>query len=96
LRFLDCPDPNILAYAKVASDRSNIIVVAVNLDPHNAHESEIELPLGDFGLKSDQEFLLEEAFTGRVLSWRGPRQRVALDPEINPALLFRLLSSDRS
>ena len=96
LRFLDCPDPNILAYAKVAPDRSNIIVVAVNLDPHNAHESEIELPLADFGLKPDQEFSLEEAFTGRVLSWRGPRQRVALDPETNPALLFRLLSSDRS
>jgi starch synthase (maltosyl-transferring) len=96
LRFLDCPDPNILAYAKMASDRSNVIVVAVNLDPHNAHESEIELPLADFGLKPDQEFSLEEAFTGRVLSWCGPRQRVALDPETNPALLFRLLSSDRS
>jgi starch synthase (maltosyl-transferring) len=96
LRFLDCPDPNILAYAKVASDRSNVIVVAVNLDPYNAHESEIELPLADFGLKPDQEFSLEEAFTGRVLSWCGPRQRVALDPETNPALLFRLLSSDPS
>jgi len=96
LRFLDCPDPNILAYAKVTADRSNIVIAAVNLDPHARHESDIELPLAEFGLKPDQEFLLEEAFTGRVLTWRGSRQRVALDPETNPALLFRLLSSDRS
>jgi starch synthase (maltosyl-transferring) len=96
LRFLDCPDPNILAYAKATADRSNVVITAVNLDPHSRHESDIELPLAEFGLAPGQEFSVEEAFTGRVASWRGSRQHIALDPDTNPALLFRLLSTRRS
>src|SRR5262249_13219712 len=79
LRFLDCPDPNILAYAKATADRSNVVITAVNLDPHSRHESDIELPLAEFGLAPGQEFSVEEAFTGRVASWRGSRQRIAID-----------------
>ena len=37
LRFLDCPDPNILAYAKMSADGSNIVIAVVNLDPHGVH-----------------------------------------------------------
>jgi len=94
LRFLDCPDPNILAYAKTSADMANTVIVAVNLDPHVAHESEIELPLAEFGLAADAEFSLEEAFTRRVVTCRGTRQRLHLDPETNPAMIFRLLRAD--
>ena len=92
LRFLDCADPNILAYAKATADRGNIVIAVVNLDPHGVHAGEIILPLDALGLAPDQEFSVEEAFTGRVLKWRGARQHLALDPQANPALLFRLLS----
>jgi len=91
LRFLDCQDPNILAYAKTSADLANIVVVAVNLDPHAAHESEVELPLAAFGLPADAEFSLEEGFTQRVVTCRGARQRLYLDPETNPSMIFRLL-----
>jgi len=91
LRFLDCPDPNILAYAKTSIDKTNTVIVAVNLDPHSAHEGEIELPLAEFGVAPDTEFLLEEAFTQRVVICRGSRQRLCLDPETNPSMIFRLL-----
>ena len=91
LRFIDCPDPNILAYAKTSADMANTVIVAVNLDPHVAHESEIELPLTEFGLAADAEFSLEEAFTRRVVTCRGARQRLRLEPEINPSMIFRLL-----
>jgi starch synthase (maltosyl-transferring) len=91
LRFLDCADPNILAYAKATADRTNIVVAVVNLDPHGIHGGEIVLPLAEWGRSGEQEFLVEEAFTGRVLSWRGDRQHLVLDPQTNPAQLFRLL-----
>jgi len=94
LRFLDCPDPNILAYAKTSTDGANTVIVAVNLDPHAAHEGEIELPLADFGLAADGEFSLEEAFTRLLITCRGTRQRLYLDPEINPSMIFRLLRAD--
>jgi starch synthase (maltosyl-transferring) len=96
LRFLTCEDPNILAYAKTSADRTNIVIVAVNLDPHAAHESEVELPLVEFGLAADAEFSLEEAFTRRVVICRGTRQRLHLDPETNPAMIFRLLRTGTS
>jgi starch synthase (maltosyl-transferring) len=94
LRFLTCEDPNILAYAKTSADRANTVIVAVNLDPHAAHESDVELPLTEFGLAADAEFSLEEAFARRIVTCRGTRQRLQFDPEINPAMIFRLLRTD--
>ncbi len=63
LRFLDCPDPNTLVYAKATADRSNIVIVVVNLDPHGVHGGEITLPLHEWNIAPDQEFSVEEAFT---------------------------------
>ncbi len=94
LRFLTCEDPNILAYAKTSADRANTVIVAVNLDPHAAHECDVELPLAEFGLAADAEFSLEEAFSRRVVICRGDRQRLHLDPETNPAMIFRVLRAD--
>ena len=94
LRFLVSSDPDVLAYAKTATTSSNSVIIVVNLDPHAPHESEIDLPLNDFGLASDAEFSLEEAFTRRVVTCRGARQRLSLNPETNPAMMFRLLTAD--
>jgi starch synthase (maltosyl-transferring) len=93
LRFLDCADPNILVYAKRSADRTNRVVGAVNLDPFEPREDEIELPLAEFGLAADAEFVLEEAFTGEVTACRGARQRLRLDPATHPAMLFRVLAT---
>jgi len=91
LRFLSCSDPNILAYSKVSVDRTNVVIIVVNLDPHAVHEDTVELPLAEFGLTSDVQFVLEEAVSGRAVTCRGVYQRFHLDPETHPALVFRLL-----
>jgi starch synthase (maltosyl-transferring) len=93
LRFLNCGDPNILAYAKISADRANVVIVVVNLDPHASHEDAVELPLGELGLLADTAFSLEEAFTRSAVSCRGAYQYFRLDPETNPALVFRLQKS---
>jgi starch synthase (maltosyl-transferring) len=90
LRFLNCNDPNILAYAKISSNRANFVIIVVNLDPHAAHEDTVELPLAEFGIAADAAYSLDEAFTGRATACRGPYQRFHLDPAINPALVFCL------
>ncbi|HJU16106.1 MAG TPA: maltotransferase domain-containing protein [Stellaceae bacterium] len=91
LRFVPCADPAILAYAKATADRSNIVLVVVNLDPHAVHEAEIDLPLGELGLPADAGFTAEEAFSGTRSLWHGARHPLRLDPEIDPALVFRLI-----
>ena len=94
LRFLGCDDPDILAYAKATADRGNIVVAAVNLDPHGTHAGEITLPLDEWGLVPGREFFVAEAFTGKTVAWRGDRHHLVLDPQHNPVLLFRLLPAD--
>ncbi len=95
LRFLGCDHPDILAYAKISAGAANAVIVVVNLDPHAVHEGEVELPLGALGLPIDAEFSLEEAFTRSTSTCRGTHQRFRLDPETNPALIFRLLHPER-
>jgi starch synthase (maltosyl-transferring) len=94
LRFLSCNDPNILAYAKLTADRSNIVIIVINLDPQVAHEDTVEFPLAEFGLSADAQFVLEEALSSRTIVCRGAHQRFHLDPKTNPAMVFRLLSAD--
>ncbi|MGH7064444.1 MAG: maltotransferase domain-containing protein [Stellaceae bacterium] len=96
LRFLDCDEASILAYAKTSADPPNAVVVVVNLDPHAVHEGEVELPLTVLGLTDEDEFELAEGFTGTVSRLRGARQRFRLDPEITPSLIFRLSASQRA
>jgi starch synthase (maltosyl-transferring) len=93
LRFLDCGEPNIIAYAKTAAEPPNVVVVIVNLDPHAVHEGEVELPLTALRLGVEDEFAAEEALSGTVWRLRGARQRFRLDPESSPALIFRLRRS---
>ena len=71
----------------------NIVIVVVNLDPHGLHAGDIVLPLAEWGLDEEREFSLEEAFTSHILTWRGARQFVSLDPQTNPALLLRVLAA---
>ncbi len=90
LRFLNCNDPNILAYAKISSDRANVVIIVVNLDPHGVREDTVELPLAEFGISADGAYSLEEAFTGHAVACRGTYQRFHLDPASNPASIFCL------
>jgi len=93
LRFLHCDEPDILAYAKISADLTNAVIVIVNLDPHAPHEGEIELPMAALGLVVEDDFALQEAFSGQVSNYRGARQRFRLDPEISSAYIFRLQRS---
>ena len=92
LRFLNCGDPNILAYAKISADRANVVIIVVNLDPHGAHEDTVELPLANSELRPMRHTRSRRRSPARAVSCRGAYQRFRLDPENNPALVFRLRS----
>jgi starch synthase (maltosyl-transferring) len=67
-----------------------MVFVAVNLDPHNAHGSEIGFPLPEMGIAPDALYRAEELLTGDRFEWRGPVQHVRLDPQHHPAVIFRV------
>jgi len=90
LRFHHASDDNVLCYSKVSRDGSDIVVVVVNLDPFHEHDSEIRLPLNQFGIAQDGQFRAIELLTEETFLWSGAEQRVRLDPQVNPAMIFAI------
>ena len=95
LRFYDASDGNVLFYGKMTPARDNAVFIAVNLDPFEAHESEIRFPLGDLGIAEDRNFLVENLLSGEQHLWCGSTQHVRLDPHHNPAAIFRVSAWER-
>lgn len=90
LNFLNCWNDSIIAYRKMTADRTNLVLVAVNLDPFAAQEASFEVPLWDLGLPDDAEVAVEDLLTGRSWRWRGKVQRLRLDPAVLPHAILRL------
>ncbi len=90
LRFYPADDDNILFYGKMTPDRSNMVFIAVNLDPFDPHEADLQFPLEEMGLKKGDTYQVEELLTGVRHLWRGSRQWVRLDPRINPCEIYRI------
>ncbi|MBW6519517.1 MAG: alpha-1,4-glucan--maltose-1-phosphate maltosyltransferase [Desulfoarculaceae bacterium] len=88
LRFYPVDNEQILCYGKTTPDNSNIILVAVNLDPHHAHEGWLQFPVGEFGLGESEAYQVHDLLgAGRYL-WQGPRNYLRLDPSSSPAQIF--------
>jgi len=90
LRFYQADNDNILFYGKSTKDKKSIILVAVNLDPFHRHECHVDIPLEEFGLKSDETFELHELITGERFLCKEARQHISLDPKKEPAHIYNL------
>jgi starch synthase (maltosyl-transferring) len=90
LRFYWADDDNVLCYGKMTPDKSNIIIVAVNLDPFHAHETQIHFPIEDFDIAKDEQYRVEELISSESFIWTGGSQRIRLDPLVEPARFFSI------
>ncbi len=90
LRFCEADDDGVLFYGKMTLDGGNMIFVAVNLDPFDAREAVLHFPLDRMGVPPGETFEVEELLSGRRHLWRGARHRVHLDPQVNPAEIYRV------
>ncbi|MCK1714918.1 MULTISPECIES: maltotransferase domain-containing protein [unclassified Bradyrhizobium] len=93
LRFLGIEDGETIGFVKEAADPANTVVAAVAL---TGHAREFWLPLGDLTVDVGGErrhvTALENLLTGEQsrIEWGGIRLRI--DPDRDPALLFRCLA----
>src|SRR4029078_1764328 len=44
LRFHDVDDDHLIAYSKTTADHADVVIVVVNVDPHDAHEGWVTIP----------------------------------------------------
>jgi starch synthase (maltosyl-transferring) len=90
LRFFETNDPNILCYGKWTPDFDDIVLVIVNLDPFQPHETQFHLPVEDIGLRPGEQLLVSELVTGQSSFWNSGTQRVLLDPAWEPAQIYSI------
>jgi starch synthase (maltosyl-transferring) len=98
LRFYNADNGAILFYGKMTAARDNIILVVVNLDPHRKQHSYIDVPIEQFGSMDGDAYQVHDLLSDARYVWHGRRNYVELDPEIQPAHIFRVrrwISGDR-
>jgi starch synthase (maltosyl-transferring) len=90
LRFYASDDPNILFYGKATPDLSNVILVAVNMDPFAPHDSWVHLPPGELDIADEEAYEVHDLLSGERYTWRGRHNWVRLDPWVWPAHILRV------
>jgi starch synthase (maltosyl-transferring) len=90
LRFYEADNDAIICYGKMTAARDNIILVVVNLDPHRKQHSFIDVPIDEFGTMEGDTYQVHDLLSEARYIWHGRRNYVELDPEIQPAHIFRL------
>jgi starch synthase (maltosyl-transferring) len=86
--FEQTGDDNVIFYRKSAGQ--NMLLVAVNLDPFEAHETELLIPRAELGVGNNEPLACEELLGGTRHLWHGPTVRVRFDPNYNPAAIYRV------
>lgn len=75
LTVLPTSDPNILAFARhtpaelTGTGQADTLIVVVNLDGHNAHQSMVHVDLDKLGLPTDRPLAVRDELTGREFQW---------------------------
>ena len=80
-----------VVYSKAAADGHDVVLVVVNLDPHNTHEDTLWLDLDALGVDEGQSFEVHDELSDATYVWSGNTAYVRLPPE-EPAHLLHVRS----
>jgi len=89
IRFLPSDNPQVMVYERFTPDRSNTVIVAVNLDPYHYQETNTEFPFYAWGVADTGSVSVADLIPGRRLKWQGKWQRLSLDPSF-PFAMWRI------
>ncbi|HZF99275.1 MAG TPA: DUF3416 domain-containing protein, partial [Pseudoxanthomonas sp.] len=90
LKFYSAFNDNILYFGKRSDARGDMVLVAVNLDPHHVQEAAFELPLWEWGLPDHGSLRVEDLWRGTRTTWHGKMQHLRLDPAELPFAIWRV------
>jgi starch synthase (maltosyl-transferring) len=88
LCFHRSADPDLLVYSKHTADRSDVVLVAVDLAAGRPRRAKFSLSLKRLGLRPGASFQVHELFQDRRATWRGRDQEIELDAGIVPARIY--------
>ncbi len=91
LRFHQVDNDQLICYSKRTQDRSNIVLVVVNLDYRYKQSGWVDLSLKELGLEPAQPFQVQDLLNDASYQWQGSRNYVELNPQKTPAHIFRVV-----
>jgi starch synthase (maltosyl-transferring) len=90
LRFHPTDNDQLICYSKESDDRTNLILVVVNLDPHHTQSGFVTLPLDELQIPQDRAYEAEDLLTGSRYLWHGPRNYVELNSANLPSHFLKI------
>ncbi len=90
LEFYESNNEHVLFYGKMTPDQTNILLFAVNMDPYQAQEARLTIPLEEFGIRETDTYHLHELIQDYQHDVVGPEYIIRLDPQKEPAALFKM------
>ncbi len=90
LRFHALDNDRLIAYSKWTEDRSNVVLVIVNLDPQYTQSGWLDVPLEEFRIGPQQRFEIHDLLDDARFTWQGSRNFIQLNPSKIPAHIFKL------
>ncbi len=88
--FYPAFNDQVLLYGKRRPNGHDMVLVAVSLDPHNPQETEIEIPLWEWGLSDHAVLAATDLMRGQRFVWTGKSQRIRLDPADLPFAIWQI------
>ncbi|MEP9355961.1 alpha-1,4-glucan--maltose-1-phosphate maltosyltransferase [Xanthobacter sp. KR7-65] len=88
--FYTAYNDHILYFGKRLPEESEMVLVAVSLDPERAQSAAIEVPLWEFGLPDQGTVEVVDLVRDRRFTWTGKMQAIHLDPSELPYAIFRI------
>ena len=89
LTLLPAQNDNVMFFEKASPGRENVLMIAISLDPHNAQEADVEIPLWSWNLPDHAALSMEDLISGHKFTWTGKWQRLRLEPGL-PFSIWRV------
>ena len=80
----------LLFYERSAPDLSEVLFVAVNLDPFHVQSGWVTLDLPRLGVRPDEPYLVHDLLSEERYLWQGPSAYLSLDPARLPVHVLRV------
>ena len=84
LQIIESTNDNIIAYLKVSKDKTNILLIIVNLDPFAPQEGTVCVP-PEYTSGSHNYYQVTDLLTNTTYTWSESWNYVRLDPRVLPA-----------
>jgi len=90
LEFHHTDNDTLIAYSKTTEQLANVILVVINLDPHNVQSGWVDLALDKLGIEQGAPYEVHDLLTDARYLWHGSRNYIQLRPWEMPAHIFRV------